>query len=34
MDASAYFYLYSVNSGLTKKVLIDLGLENNIYYAK
>lgn len=33
MDASAYFYLCSVNSGLTRKVLIDLGLENNIYYA-
>lgn len=34
MDALSYFYLYSVNSGLTRKVLIYLGLKNNIYYAK
>lgn len=34
VDASAYFYLYSVNSGLTEKVLIDFSLENSIFYAK
>lgn len=28
------FIYYSVNSGLMRKVLIDLGLENNIYDAK
>lgn len=33
VDASAYFYVYSVNSGLTEKVLIDICLEN-IFYAK
>lgn len=33
VDASAYFYLYSVNSGLTEKVLVDFGLEN-VFYAK
>lgn len=34
VDASACFYLYSVNSGLTEKVLIDFSLENDIFYAK
>lgn len=34
VDASAYFYLYSVNSSLTAKVLIDFRLENSIFYAK
>lgn len=34
VEASAYFYLYSVNSSLTAKVLIDFHLENNIFYAK